>query len=106
MDELDYGARLLIGKGMDAQSAAKALEVSLQRLIPLERWDKESLETAIRPLCEELELKAGQLFGVLRIATTGRTAAPPLFETMAVLGKERCLKRLEAALDKLHKMPA
>ncbi len=105
-DKLDYNARLLIGKEMDAQSAAKALEVSLQRLNTLERFDTESLETAIRPLCEELGLKAGQLFGVLRIATTGRTAAPPLFETMAVLGKERCLKRLEAALDKLHKMPA
>ncbi|MGB2854870.1 MAG: hypothetical protein WBC55_10525, partial [Dehalococcoidia bacterium] len=41
------------------------------------------------------------LFGLLRVAVTGRTAAPPLFETMAVLGSERCLKRIDAALARL-----
>jgi len=49
-----------------------------------------------------LGLKTGQLFGTLRVAVTGRTAAPPLFQTMAVLGKERCLKRIGAALDRLR----
>jgi glutamyl-tRNA synthetase len=39
---------------------------------------------------------------VLRVAVTGRTAAPPLFETMAVLGKDKCLKRIDAALGKLQ----
>jgi len=46
-------------------------------------------------------LKTGQLFSVLRVAVTGRTAAPPLFATMAVLGKERCMKRIEVALKML-----
>jgi glutamyl-tRNA synthetase len=55
----------------------------------------------LRPLAVELGLKTGQLFGVLRVAVTGRMAAPPLFQTMAVLGKERCLRRIEAALAKL-----
>jgi len=54
-----------------------------------------------RPLAEELGLKAGQLFGALRTAVTGRTATPPLFQTMAVLGKERCLERIDHALAKL-----
>jgi len=40
-------------------------------------------------------------FDLLRVATTGRTAASPLFETMEVLGKERCVVRLRAALAKL-----
>ena len=52
----------------------------------------------------ELGLKTGQLFSALRVATTGRTAAPPLFQTMAVLGKERCLKRMKAALDGLNRL--
>ena len=86
---------------MDRDSAIRALEVSKQKIDHLEVFDNEVLETVLRPLAEELGLKTGQLFGTLRIATTGRTAAPPLFETMAVLGKERCLKRIEAALDKL-----
>jgi glutamyl-tRNA synthetase len=52
-------------------------------------------------LADELKLKTSVFFGLLRVAITGRTAAPPLFQTMDVLGKEQCLKRLKAALGKL-----
>ncbi len=101
-EELDYEADLLMGKNMTRESTRQALTVAHQRLKQSEAFDEESLEGLLRPLAEELGLKTGQLFGALRTATTGRTAAPPLFQTMAVLGKERCLKRLEAALDKLR----
>jgi glutamyl-tRNA synthetase len=60
-------------------------------------WTHAALEGAIRPLAEELGVKAGDLFGVIRVAVTGRTAAPPLFETMEVLGREKTLERLKAA---------
>ena len=90
---------------MNWESTAQTLEVVQQRLGQLEVFDTESLEAMLRPLAVELGLKTGQLFGVLRVATTGRTAAPPLFQTMAVLGKERCLRRIEAALDRLHRLP-
>ena len=63
-------------------------------------------EELLRPLAVELGLKTGQLFGMLRVATTGRTAAPPLFQTMVVLGKKRCLKWIEAALDILQRTSA
>ncbi len=102
-DELEYDTNLLIGKNMSRESATQALEAAQQRLKQSEMFDAEVLEAVLRPLAAELGLKTGQLFGTLRVATTGRTAAPPLFQTMAVLGKERCLKRIEAALDKLHK---
>jgi glutamyl-tRNA synthetase len=59
------------------------------------------LEDALRNLAGDLGLKTGQLFGLLRVATTGRNATPPLFETMEVLGKERCLKRIRVAIEKL-----
>ncbi len=104
VDELDYAPSLLIGKGMSRESAAQALETGLQRLKQLDVFDAESLEAVLRPLAVELGLKTGQLFGALRVAVTGQTAAPPLFQTMAVLGKERCLRRIQAALDKLHQM--
>ena len=52
-------------------------------------------------MADELNLKTGVFFVLLRVVTTGRTAAPPLFQTMEVLGKERCRKRLKTALDKL-----
>jgi len=102
VDGLDYDTSLLIGKGMAPESTSRALEVAQQRLGQLEVFDAESLEVLLRPLAVELGLKTGQLFGTLRIAVTGRTAAPPLFQTMAVLGKERCLGRIKAALDRLQ----
>jgi glutamyl-tRNA synthetase len=105
VDELEYDHNLLIGKNMNQESATKALETAQQRLGQLEVFDTESLEALLRPLAVELGLKTGQLFGTLRVAATGRTAAPPLFQTMAVLGKERCLRRIKAALNTLYKLP-
>jgi len=101
VDEPDYEPNLLIGRDMDTEATVQALRASQQKLTPLSAFDTDSLEGLLRPLAAELGLKTGQLFGVLRVAVTGRTAAPPLFQTMAVLGKERCLKRIEAALAKL-----
>ncbi len=103
VDELEYDMPLLVGKDMSRESATQALEVAQQRLGQLEVFDVESLEALLRPMAAELGLKTGQLFGTLRVATTGRTAAPPLFQTMAVLGKQRCLGRIGRALDRLSK---
>jgi len=99
--ELEYDASLLIGKKMTREATVQALEASQHSLNDLAAFDEESLEAVLRPLAVELELKTGQLFGTLRVAVTGRTATPPLFQTVAVLGKERCLKRIRAALDAL-----
>ena len=104
VSELDYAPSLLIGKDMSCESAAKALDITKQRLEQLTLFDAESLEAVLRPLAVELGLKTGQLFGTLRVAVTGRTAAPPLFQTMAVLGKEQCLKRIGVALDRLCRL--
>ena len=101
LDELEYDASLLIGKKMTAETTLKALKAAQEKLSLLESFDHDSLEGMLRPLAEELGLKAGQLFSPLRVATTGRTAAPPLFETMVALGKERCLQRLRVAVGKL-----
>ncbi len=101
VDELDYEPSLLIGKNMDRAATTKALGAAQDRLKPLAKFDKDLLEAALRPLAPELGLKTGQFFGVLRVAVTGRTAAPPLFETMAVLGRKRCMERIAAALQKL-----
>jgi glutamyl-tRNA synthetase len=46
-------------------------------------------------------LKAGQLFGVIRVATTGKKVAPPLFGTLAILGRDRALERIQQAEKKL-----
>lgn len=102
VDDINYETEGLIGKGMDTEKTRGALEVSRRRLAELDGFDAETLEAMLRPLAAELELKAGQLFGALRTAVTGQTATPPLFDTMAILGRETCLTRIDQALAKLE----
>jgi glutamyl-tRNA synthetase len=101
VQELDYDPALLTAD-LTAEAALEALQAANKRLQRLDSFDASSLEGLLRPLASELGLKTGEFFGLLRVATTGRTAAPPLFQTMAILGKERCLKRIEAALRELR----
>ena len=97
MDELDYPADELIQRGLDKEGTITALDATLQLVTDLEVWTAEHLEGELRPLAEKLEIKTGQLFGAIRVAVTGRKAAPPLFETMEVLGRDRCLPRLRVS---------
>ena len=92
----------LIQKGMDRQGTIRALERARSALEGLSSFDAGALEGVLRPLAEELGLKTGQLFGALRVAVTGEKAAPPLFETMAALGRQRCLARIAAAVTALQ----
>jgi len=101
LDELQYNASLLLAKGINAKSAADSVQTAIQKLGSIRTWDVSSLEDALRPLAVELNLSTGNFFGLLRVAITGRTAAPPLFQTMAVLGREKCLNRLAAAWQRL-----
>jgi glutamyl-tRNA synthetase len=58
------------------------------------------IETALRErLVEQLGLKPRHAFGPVRVAVTGARVSPPLFESMELLGRERSLMRLRAALD-------
>ena len=102
VEDIDYETEGLIGKGMDTEKTRGALEASRRRLVELDGFDAETLEGMLRPLAAELELKAGQLFGALRTAVTGQMATPPLFDTMAILGRETCLARIDQALAKLE----
>ena len=99
LDRLGYHSSLLTERGLDPQTARQALAMALDRLQAAPDWEGHALEALLRPLAEELGLKTGPFFGLLRVATTGRTAAPPLFATMEVLGRERCLGRIEAARE-------
>jgi glutamyl-tRNA synthetase len=76
------------------------LKRSLAELTPLSTWDHASIEAALRAsLIEEMGLKPRIAFTALRIATTGSTISPPLFESMELLGKEACLARISGAIS-------
>ena len=81
-------------------SAAKeVLKRSLKELEPINDWTHAAIEAALRAsLIDEMGLKPRIAFGAVRIATTGSTISPPLFESMELLGKEASLSRISAAL--------
>jgi glutamyl-tRNA synthetase len=61
-------------------------------------WEADELEPPLRALAEAEGWKAGDLFMAIRVATTGQPVAPPLFDTLVALGRERTLERLDRAI--------
>ena len=80
---------------------AACLEAAHESLSPLDPFDAETIEALLRGMVKELDVKAGQLFGTLRVATTGQRVAPPLFESLEVLGRDRTLELISAAHERL-----
>ena len=68
--------------------------------------DEAAIETSLRALAEAQGLKAGQLFMPIRVAVTGRTESPGLFETLRVIGDERVRARIRTAIELLSAPPA
>jgi glutamyl-tRNA synthetase len=88
-------AELIPQKG-DAAMARRVLETA-KKILAETPFDHDSLDKALRGAASELGLKAGQAFQPIRVAVCGRKNAPPLFETMVVLGREVCLARIHEA---------
>ena len=105
-DRLEYDTELLVQKGMDIPSTMSALVRARDLLAALPSFDVDLMDAEMRRLADELNLKTAQLFGALRVAVTGRTVAPPLFQTMAVLGRQRTLARIDEAIRKLAEAEA
>jgi glutamyl-tRNA synthetase len=103
--EVSYDEAALSGmvpKGRSPAETSKALRALLEDAVdPILEWEKESVEAAIRGFGERSGWAPNELFMAVRVATTGRAASPPLFETLAVLGKETCRRRLRRAADVL-----
>lgn len=88
----EYAAALK--KGMTAEIAVTLITDAIPGLEQLAEWSHDTLESYFRALAETHQLKVGPAFTVFRIAVLGKAITPPLFESMAVLGKERVLERL------------
>lgn len=97
--DLVYDPALLVGKGTDLATARRGLSAASATLAALPDWDTPALESALRALADETGQKPNVFFGAVRVAVTGRTVSPPLFETMAVLGRDATLARLERAMS-------
>jgi glutamyl-tRNA synthetase len=92
-------AELIPQKG-DAAMAARALDKAVSTLETAE-FTHDGLDAALRAAAVELGVKAGQMFQPIRVAVCGRKNAPPLFETLEVLGRDVCLPRIRRAIELL-----
>ena len=90
-----------LGKLHKDQNAAAVLERVLEVLDKLETFDVASIELALRATADDMDLKVGKFLQPIRIAVSGKTITPGMFETLSVLGKEECLSRLGASRNLL-----
>jgi glutamyl-tRNA synthetase len=97
-----YDPALLIPKKMTRYDALTALEAVATILPEVDLDAEEAAEARFRALADDLGLKAGSLFMPVRVAVTGRTQSPGLFETMRVIGAERVRQRVADAIERLR----
>ncbi len=102
---LTYETSALLAKRMTRAQSLEGLRRAQRLLEDLPEWSAAAMEAPLRTLVEELALKPIQLFTAIRVAVTGRTVSPPLFETMEVLGRPTTLARLSEAIDRLSDAP-
>ncbi len=96
-----YDSAELIPQKGDGAMAHKAL-VRAREVLADTEFKHDPLDQTLRAAAQELGLKAGQMFQPIRVAVCGRKNAPPLFETLEVLGKEKTLQRIEQAVSKVQ----
>jgi glutamyl-tRNA synthetase len=83
------------------EAGTTAVRAALDAVQPLGQWSTAEIQAALeKALVEDLGLKPRHAFGPVRVAVTGRRVSPPLFESMELLGRERSLRRLAAALER------
>jgi nondiscriminating glutamyl-tRNA synthetase len=96
---------LLVPKRWDRATTLAALRAARQTIdgsVGPVTFEADELEPPMRALAEEHGWKAGDLFMAIRVAATGRTATPPLFDSLVALGRERTLARLDRAIETLE----
>ncbi|MBE0684138.1 MAG: glutamate--tRNA ligase [Anaerolineales bacterium] len=94
----------LVAKGLDAAQSAEIARRAYQILAAQPDISHERCEPPLRAYVEESGLNVNQVFGILRAAITGQKVSPPLFESMEIIGREKCLQRLESAIRILEKI--
>jgi glutamyl-tRNA synthetase len=106
-DDLGLDPALIVPKRWDVATTEEALDAAREAIAAHDgvTWEADELEPPLRALAEERGWKAGDLFMAIRVATTGRTATPPLFDTLVALGRERTLARIDAAARALNALP-
>ena len=102
VDDLpDYDLDLLVPRKMTLADVPGILNQATEILSGI-AFTPDEIETALRNGAKTQGLKAGQMFQPIRVAICGKKVAPPLFDTVAILGKEMTIKRINQTLKRLE----
>jgi nondiscriminating glutamyl-tRNA synthetase len=107
VDDVRVDPAMLVPKRWDRATALAALRAARETIdgsVGPVTFEADELEPPMRALAEQHGWKAGDLFMAIRVAATGRTATPPLFDSLVALGRERTLARLDRAIKTLEGM--
>ncbi|HEU4628363.1 MAG TPA: glutamate--tRNA ligase [Gemmatimonadaceae bacterium] len=96
-DEIEYDPEAVAKQWKDGAVTAELLRATRERLATLETWDAAAMEAALRELAASRGVAAGKIFQPLRVALTGLTVSPGIFDVLVALGRERSLARIAAA---------
>jgi len=103
-DEVELAVDRIVSPKLTAAQAAEAAGGMLDMFQGLNDLSQEKAEKPLRELAEQMGLKAGQLFGLLRESLTGQKVSPPIFDIIAILGREQVLERLQKARKTLERL--
>jgi glutamyl-tRNA synthetase len=93
-----------VKKRFRKEGVSKLLERGRDTLGKLDKFDVETVEKAYRDLIDELGIKGGDIIHPTRLALSGRTVGPGLFDIISILGKETCIKRINDAISYIETM--
>ncbi|MCI0345720.1 MAG: glutamate--tRNA ligase family protein, partial [Chloroflexi bacterium] len=106
VDRVTIDPAILVPRRWDRATTLAALRAARETIdgsVGPITFEADELEPPLRALAESRGWKAGDLFMAVRVAVTGRTATPPLFDSLVALGRDRALARLDAAIDTLER---
>jgi glutamyl-tRNA synthetase len=103
VEDLTVDPAVLVPKRWDAATTRQGLTVARDVIAETGEvtFEADELEPPLRAVAEANGWKAGDLFMAIRVAVTGRTATPPLFDTLVALGRDRTLQRIDRAIEAL-----
>jgi glutamyl-tRNA synthetase len=100
---VEYEPEAIGKQWRDAAATAEILQATHDRLATLELWEPAAMEDALRKLAEEKGISGGKIFQPLRVALTGKTVSPGIFDVLLYVGRDHSLARIGAAVAFLLK---
>ncbi|MDQ2889623.1 MAG: glutamate--tRNA ligase [Gemmatimonadota bacterium] len=103
VDEISYDPEAVAKQWKDREASATLMKAIRDALVTVRSWDAATLEAELRGLAERHGIGGGKLFQPLRVALTGLTVSPGIFDVLVMQGRDRVIRRLDQAIEHIHR---